>query len=228
MRRSRSDSWIPSKRIQGYCWFLFKVCHSFPGYPASGVRDVIDNDNPYAAPKAEVLVQDRHLDSSSKAWRDRKLLVVRKGAELTDRCLKCAAPTEGYRFSRKLSWHKPIWFLLFFLISPIVYIIVYFFVRWQGWVTVSLCPRHRRNRAWAIALGWLAALAGAGLIVPQGPLSQPKQQISLIAGIVLFFVGVIGGIGGSQVLIPRRMDRHFVWLSKVSPAYLAELPDWNA
>jgi len=49
---------------------------------------VIDDDNPYVAPKAEVLVQDRHLDSSTDAWRDGKLLVVRKGAELTDRCLK--------------------------------------------------------------------------------------------------------------------------------------------
>jgi len=77
---------------------------------------VIDDDNPYVAPKAEVLVQDRHLDSSTDAWRDGKLLVVRKGAELTDRCLKCAAPTKGYRdrFSRLLSWHKPFWFVLFF------------------------------------------------------------------------------------------------------------------
>jgi hypothetical protein len=59
---------------------------------------VIDDDNPYAATKTQVLVQDHHLDSSIVAWRDRKMLVVRKEAELTDRCLKCAAPTEGYRF----------------------------------------------------------------------------------------------------------------------------------
>jgi hypothetical protein len=71
------------------------------------VRD--DDNNPYAAPKADVLVKDRRLDSSSDAWRHEKMLVVRKGAELPDRCLKCAAPARGYRLSRSLSWHKPVW-----------------------------------------------------------------------------------------------------------------------
>jgi hypothetical protein len=92
----------------------------FSGVPQVEGATVIDDDNPYAAPKADVLVKDRHLDSSSDAWRDGKMLVVRKGAELPDRCLKCAAPARGYRFSRSLSWHKPVWALTF-LISPILY-----------------------------------------------------------------------------------------------------------
>jgi len=74
----------------------------------------MDDENPYAAPKAEVLVKDRQLHSSGDAWRHGKMLEVRKGAELPDRCLKCAAPARGHRFSRSLSWHKPIWFLTFF------------------------------------------------------------------------------------------------------------------
>jgi len=196
---------------------------------------VIDDDNPYVAPKAEFLVQDRHLDSSTDAWRDGKLLVVRKGAELTDRCLKCAAPTKGYRdrFSRLLSWHKPFWFVLLFF-NWILYVIVYFFVRWQGRVTVGLCPRHRRNRARAISLGWLATLAGVGSIMAvgvyadTGEISGSLQPIALIAGVVLLLGGIIGGAFGSQVLVARRIDKHFVWLSKVSPDYLATLPDWNA
>jgi hypothetical protein len=188
---------------------------------------VIDDDNPYAAPKADVLVKDRHLDSSSDAWRHGKMLVVRKGAELPDRCLKCAAPARGYRFSRSLSWHKPVWALTF-LISPILYALVYFFVRWRARVTVGLCPRHRRNRARAIALGWLAALAGVGSIMAAETLSDSLQLIAVIAGGLLFFGGIIGGVTGSQVLAPRRIDKHFIWLSKVSPDYLAAFPDWSA
>jgi hypothetical protein len=194
---------------------------------------VLDDDNPYAAPKAEVLVKDRHLDSTSDVWRHGKMLVVRKGAELPDRCLKCAAPARGYRFSRSLSWHRPIWFVLFFF-NWLLYLIVYFFVRWRARVTVGLCPRHRRNRARAIALGWLAALAGVGSIIAvgmfsdTGQVSRSFQPIALIAGVVLFFGGIIGGAVGSQVLVPKRIDKHFVWLSKVSPEYLATLPDWNA
>ncbi|MGB2611043.1 MAG: hypothetical protein WBC80_18870, partial [Isosphaeraceae bacterium] len=113
---------------------------------------MIDDDNPYAAPKADVLVKDRHLDSSSDAWRHGKMLVERKGAELPDRCLKCAAPGRGYRFNRSLSWHKPVWALTFLMII-ILYAHVYLFVRWRARVAVGLCPRHRRNRARAIALG---------------------------------------------------------------------------
>ena len=171
---------------------------------------VIDDDNPYAAPKAEVLIKDRHLDSSSDAWRDGKLLVVRKGAELTDRCLKCAAPTRGYRdqFSRSLSWHKPVWLLVFFFISPIVYIILYFFVRWRAQVTVAVCARHRRNRCGLIVVGWLVALAGLGSIVTAAALSDAGmdsgslQPIAMIAGIFLLLGGIIGGITGCRCSSP--------------------------
>jgi hypothetical protein len=84
---------------------------------------------------------------------------------------------------------------------------------------VGLCPRHRRNRARAIALGWLAALAGLGSIIAGGMVSDSLEPIALIGGIVLLLVGMICGAVGSQVLVPRRIDKHFVWLSKVSPDY---------
>ena len=155
------------------------------------------------------------------------MLVVRKGAKLPDRCLKCAAPARGYGFSRSLSWHKPVWALTS-LISLISCTPVYLFVRWRARVTVGLCPRHRRNRARAIALGWLAALAGLGSIIAGGMVSDSLQPIALIGGIVLLFVGMICRAVGSQVLVPRRIDKHFVWLSKVSPDYLAAFPDWSA
>ena len=65
-------------------------------------------ENPYAPPKTERLESDRLLDQPDQAWRDRKLLVVRKkGAVLPDRCLKCNAPAEGYRFTRDVSWIRP-------------------------------------------------------------------------------------------------------------------------
>jgi len=58
--------------------------------------------------------------------------------------------------------------------------------------------------------------------------SDSLQPIALIGGIVLLFVGMICGAVGSQVLVPIRIDKHFVWLSKVSPDYLAAFPDWSA
>ncbi len=193
---------------------------------------VLDEDNPYAAPKSKPFVRDPYFDGPTEAWRDGELMVVRKGAELVDRCLKCGEPTDGYRFSRVLYWHKPMYYLVFFLISPLLYILIYFFVRWQGKVTVSLCARHRRKRAWAITLGWLTALAGLGTMISMGFLStaslpQALQAGMLITGIVLVAGGIIGGMIGAQVLVPKNIDAHFIWLNKVSPYLLMELPDWN-
>jgi hypothetical protein len=188
------------------------------------------DDNPYAPPSADALSKGRHSDMSAEAWRDGKLLVVRKGAELPDRCLKCDAPAEGYRFGRTLTWHKPFWYLLIF-VSIFLYAIAYFFIRWQAKVTVGVCPRHRANRQRAILIGWLVALAGLGTIIV--PVAFPARgddlaPILVIVGIVLILAGIIGGIVGAQVLVPQRINEHFVWLSKVSPDYLSKLPDWNA
>jgi hypothetical protein len=194
----------------------------------------VDDDNPYAAPKTENPPREPHRDKTCQAWRDNKLLVMRNGAELPDHCLKCGASAEGHRFSRTLYWRRPIYYLILVLINPIIYIVVYFFVRWEAYVTVGLCPRHRKNRARAIALGWLAALAGLVFIIAQAELTDPQyipgplRLALIIAGVVLVLGGIIGGVAGSQVLVARRIDYYFVWLANVSPAYLAKLPDWNA
>lgn len=195
----------------------------------------IDDDNPYAAPKAEVINMNARLDTYHEAWRDGKVLVVRREAELLDRCLKCAVPTVEYRdkFSRIVSWHRPIWFLLVFISWPL-YLIAYYFVRHRTRLTVALCPLHRRKRVRAMTVGWLCAIVGLGSIFAAGMMSGPETDpkpllaIAFVAGLVLLFAGLIVGAVGSRVFVARRMDKHFVWLSRVSPDYLATLPDWNA
>lgn len=190
------------------------------------------DENPYAPPKADAVEDARHLNDYAEAWRDGKFLVVRNGADLRDRCLKCNAPAEGYRFSRRLSWHRPGWLILF-VVNWFLYLLVYFVVRWQARVTVGLCPVHRESRRQAILAGWLAAfvgfitiLVGASWIDGLGP-APPSVGIALLIGLLLILGGIIGGILGARVLVPVRINEHYVWLSKVSPQYLAELPDWN-
>jgi hypothetical protein len=193
-----------------------------------------DGDNPYAPPTSGSLTRDLHQDYPDPAWRHGNTLVARKGAELPDRCIKCNAPAGGYRFSRKLSWHSQGWYLLIF-VSLLIYILVYFLVRWQGRVTVGLCERHRTRRKRAILWGWLASLAGIGLLIAGVGYSDrsrldssPLGTIGMVGGLVLLLAGLIGGMIGAQVLVPVRIDKHYIWLKKVSPDYLAELPEWNA
>jgi len=161
--------------------------------------------------------------------------VVRRKAELLDRCLKCAAPTQGYRdrFSRTVSWHRPIWFILVFISWPL-YLIAYFIVSHRARLTVALCPLHRRKRGRAITVAWLCVIVGVGAIIVGAMISdhdtgyRPLAGIAIIVGVLVLLTGIVIGVFGTKVLIPKRIDKHFVWLSKVSPGYLATLPDWNA
>ncbi len=183
-------------------------------------------ENPYAPPKAELHESPRQPERTD-GWRDGSMLVVPKGAELPDRCLKCNAPAQGYRFVRNLSWLNPLWFVLF-LMSPLIYIIVYFILRKRGRVAAGLCQRHRKLRRRAIAIGWLTELAGIAVILIPLAFSTWNPTIPVIGGIVLLLVGFVGGRIGAQVLIPKRINKEFIWLDKVSRELLAEYPAWPA
>jgi peptidoglycan/LPS O-acetylase OafA/YrhL len=197
----------------------------------------MDDDNPYAPPKYGQFDHDLVGDLPNAAWRDGQLLVARKGAVLPDRCLKCNAPADGRPFKRSLSWASPYWALSILLIGPLLFLVVYVIFSRRGKVAVGLCPRHRKKRAQAIALGWFATLAGIVCIIGAGVASDSLTSVGIasdrvlatgiIVGIFLLLGGLIGGVVGSRVLVPTRIDKNFIWLSKVSPEYLASLPAWN-
>jgi hypothetical protein len=211
---------------------------SFDGFPRAENAAVMDDENPYAPPKYAQLDRDLAGDFPDAAWRDGRLLMARKGAVLPDRCLKCNAPAEGAQFKRSLSWASPYWALSIFLIGPILFLVVYVIVSWRGKVTVGLCPLHRKKRGRAIALGWLTALAGIGCIIATGIASDSLTAMGISSnlllslgigvGIVLLLAAMIGGAVGARVLVPTRIDKNFIWLTKVSPEYLASFPDWRA
>lgn len=71
-----------------------------------------------------------------------------------------------------------------------------------------------------MALAGIAIIIAGAFVDRAGTYSGP---IALLAIGVIFF-GIIGGVVGSQVLVPRKIDKNFVWLKKVSPEYLKELP----
>ena len=199
---------------------------------------MIDDENPYAPPKHAELDRDLLGENPNAAWRDKNLVRVRKGAVLLDRCIKCNGPADRRPFKRSLSWASPYWALSVFLIGPLLFVVVYVIVSRRGKVTVGLCPLHRKKRARAIALGWITSLAGIGCIIATGMAFDHLTSIGISSnlflpigiglGILLLLVGLIGGAIGSRVLVATRIDKNFIWLSKVSPEYLASFPDWTA
>ena len=182
--------------------------------------------NPYAAPQAETkaVIEDMHLLEEGGLWREGNLLVFRKGTDFPDRCLKCNAPAEGYRLKKLLSWHPPGWYLVI-LFNLIIYIIVAMCVRYTAKIAAPLCPRHRSKRRRTIALGWIGSLGGIGLVFLGAPMPDYAGVFAAV-GAILFLVFLLYGIIGSNYLVPKRIDKNFAWLRKVSPDFLAELPEW--
>ena len=180
--------------------------------------------NPYSPPRTKTAGLPGDLYEGEGLWREGRLLLVRKGAEFPDRCLRCNAPAEGHRFERKLSWHRPSWYLLI-LFNLIIYVVVALCVRWTARISAPICPVHLAKRRIAIFFGWAGSLAGIALIVLG--VNDPDYEICAGIGGILFLVSLLVGVIKSQLLVPQQIDEHFIWLKKVSPEFLRTLPEYH-
>lgn len=153
-------------------------------------------------------------------WQQGGVLVMEKGAQLPDRCVKCNAPANGRRLIRNLTWHPGAVYLLL-LVSLLVYIIVAMLVRKSAVVDVGICEEHRAKRRTAIIIGWSLGLLG--LFGVFGAIAMEEGILALV-GLVSSLVGIIWGAIGARVVHPSRIDDHYVWLKGVHPAFLGQLP----
>lgn len=186
----------------------------------------MDEFNPYAAPAARIDDFATGFDPTDGVWREGGTLVLAKSAELPPRCLKCNAPTDR-RLRRNLVWHPSGYYLLI-LLNWIIYLIVYLAVRQTAKVEFPVCPAHLSRRRRAIGLGWLVSLLGVGVIVVCVSLAEVPDVVGvggLVAGSVVVMTGIVVGVQGAQVARVRKIDKVFVYLDRVDPAYLKSLPD---
>jgi hypothetical protein len=177
--------------------------------------------NPYAPPKAEIILEPYE----GGVWRDGALLIMTKDAELPDHCLKCNLPTGGWKLKRKLSWHPPYWYFLI-LLHILIYVVAALIVRQTATVMIPLCEDHRRRRRRAIAVGWFLGVTGV-LVLGAGLSTPGYEAAGILVGLIMLLVGLIYGIVGSQVAVPRKIDQRYIWIKKVHPAFLEDLPVWT-
>lgn len=112
------------------------------------------------------------------------------------------------------------------LINVPVYIIAALIVRKTSRVEFPLCEEHRRRRR-ALFVGWLLCLSAIpALIVGLSLLGKSLAGLVVAAFVALFLTGLIYGVVGSQLAVPKWIDAQFVRLKNVAPAFLAELPAW--
>jgi hypothetical protein len=178
------------------------------------------------------------MDPHVAAWRSGSLLVLQKGADLPDRCVKSNRPANGRRLKRRMAWHHGAIYLLL-LVNLLVYAIVALIMQRKATVYIGLSDEWFAKRRRATLIGWLCVLAGAGLVVlgiyqlrssfSGGGLTllQPETGGWIIAaGFLVFFVGAIYGLLASRMVAPARITDTFVWIKGVCPEYLSELPQW--
>lgn len=183
--------------------------------------------NPYAAPEADTdLVPAPVGDDGGGVWRDDRVLVMRKTAELPPRCIVCNAVATGRPLRRRLTWHNP-WLYLLILANIIVYALVAMIVQQKATISVGLCDRHRSRRRRWIAAAWLLALAAFVLPFLLATIAPQVAFGGFVAILPLVLVAGLFGIYGGRVVYPRRIDGTYVWLGGVGPAFLDTLPEWQ-
>jgi len=173
--------------------------------------------NPYAAPKS-----DFNTGAGSEQamfWRSGPLLMVRNGAVLPPRCVKCNAAIAGPAKQRRFSWHHPALFLLIFL-NILIYVFVAILVRKNVVVTLGLCQEHRRRRSLGILTGLGGIFLAVGLFIAAGVADQP---ILVIAGILVFLVSIVVIEVMARTLTPVRIADKVGHLKGCGEAFLASL-----
>ena len=157
-------------------------------------------------------------DANSPAagfWRDGEYLVVRrKRYSLPDRCILCNDGARGRSVRVKLEVPRAS------ILSENASTVVRF----------GICDAHLRRRRSGLFLrsisGPVGAAAGFGVLV-----AWPRLLFSIFGIVVLVaFLGLFGaaifyGIKLSTIPIaPVRIDKRFVWIQGVLPAYLHDAP----
>lgn len=178
--------------------------------------------NRYAPPKAAL--EDR-TGTEAEMWREGKVLVMRKGGDFPDRCIKCNAASVTPKRRYRLSWHSPWWYALI-LLAILLYAIVAMIVRKTATVHVGLCERHQKRVMWGRIVGWGGLAIELGLVLVST--STGDASYALVA-LALALPWLIAAMVINRLVLPERIDDRYVRLKGCGPDFLRSLPDrtWN-
>jgi len=170
----------------------------------------VSNNNPYAPPRAALDTQP-----ADGYWREGKVLVMRVGSALPQRCVRCNEPAVQPTKSRWLYWHHPGWFALL-LINVLIYVLVALAVRKKAKVGLGLCARHRLRRRVFLSIGWGGFLFGLAVIFAQLSGSESAAGLGML---IILFAAIIG-IFGSRIAYPSRITKEEVRLKGCGVPFL--------
>ncbi|NLF73070.1 MAG: hypothetical protein GX575_28880 [Candidatus Anammoximicrobium sp.] len=184
------------------------------------------SENPYAPPLSEPIVYDAQIVEGQGLWRKGNILVMWKGAQLPERCVKSNQPTQR-RLKRSLYWHHPAIYLSV-LISIWIYVILALVLRKSAIIYIGLSDAWFARRHRAMFIGWLLALTGLALfgLSFHSLVRSDAFPWLLVASPLVFLAGAVYGLLAARMVAPQRISHDYVWLKGVHPDFLADLPEW--
>ena len=183
------------------------------------------NSNPYAPSKASL--QGTSTPNPARgavtAWRDDRVMVMLPDAPIPHRCVKCNDPVEEPTKTRKIYWHTP-WLYLLLLINVLIFAIVAVVVRKKATISAGLCTIHKKRRRTVITIAWSGALLGIVLMYIGAGTAAGVGAV--LFGILVILGSIIFGMVAGRVVVPTRIDNHYVRLKGCGEAYLDTLPQF--
>ena len=163
-------------------------------------------------------------------WAEGPELVCYQTAVGPDRCVKCDAPADGWRWKRALYWHHPAYFLMILFPGLLIYAIVALCVRKRVQVSVGLCKAHRAVRLRAILVGWLGSLLAAPGLIGMGIYltnrsnsGDPMGGLLIVLGIAVFLFSILWAGFRAPPLRVKRVTERYAYLAGARTPFLANL-----
>ena len=178
--------------------------------------------NPYAVSSASFQQRD-DVPAGTKtvnAWRDGKILVMRPGASLPHRCVKCNDDCDPPKKPIRVHWHHWTVYLLL-LVAVLIYLIVGLLVRRQAMVPAGLCDKHRKRRRAVITLTLLISTLG---LVGGG---MADGGAGLLIGILVALLAVFIGVPMSRIVSAQHISPEYVRIRGCGREFLESLPTFR-
>ena len=155
------------------------------------------------------------------AWQSGDAVVTLNGGTLPARCVKCNGAVTGKQIPRTLYWHSEWVYIL--LLSPLIYILVSFFVRKRAKVSVPICEEHRHQRRVVLGVSWLLVAIGIGSLI--AAIAYGSGALGVVTFVTLIAAIVLGFWKGTLVSA-KKIDAQYVWVRGFCRDYRASLPEF--
>jgi hypothetical protein len=157
--------------------------------------------------------------------RDGNYLVIERGSLFPERCVITNEVHDLTRIKLKLSWHHPNLYLLVAL-AIVPYFIARLFFTKRVEVELSVSSRVLKKKRQRIQAAWALFVASA-VCISLGMLYTSSLWILVLIGILIFFYSIYTGTTKAHIVEALRIERKYVWIKGIHPAFLALLPPYS-